>query len=192
MRGCPALTSKQQKLALFQLNGKYALRNRALLILGVRSGMRISELLSLKVGQVWDGKKMLKRIYLRRSTTKGKRAGASLVIHPDAAIALTRWIKAKGSACNASAHVFSSRKKAGHRLTRTSAWRILHGAFLAAGVQGMAGTHCMRKTFAKNVHESLGGDLFRLSKAMRHSSPMTTLAYLSFEQDEIDQAILAA
>jgi len=29
----------------------------------------------------------------------------------------------------------------------------------AARVTGMAGTHCMRKTFANNVHKALGGDL---------------------------------
>ena len=59
------------------------------------------------------------------------------------------------------------------------------------GVMGMAGTHCLRKTFANNVHKALGGDLFRTSKAMRHSSPLTTLRYLSFKQEEIDRAILA-
>ena len=35
-------------------------------------------------------------------------------------------------------------------------------------------------------------DLFRLAKAMRHTSPLTTLAYLSFRQEEIDRAILRA
>ncbi len=55
MRGCPALTPKQLKRALANLKGKYALRNQAMVILGVRSGLRISELLSLKVSQLWDG-----------------------------------------------------------------------------------------------------------------------------------------
>ena len=55
----------------------------------------------------------------------------------------------------------------------------------------MAGTHCLRKTFANNVHKALGGDLFRTSKAMRHSSPLSTLRYLSFKQEEIDRAILS-
>ena len=70
-------------------------------------------------------------------------------------------------------------------------WKVLNCAFKAAGVTGMAGTHCMRKTFAKNVHRALGGDLFRTSKAMRHSSPLSTLRYLSFKQEEIDRAILS-
>lgn len=50
----------------------------------------------------------------------------------------------------------------------------------------------MRKTFAKNVYKALKGDLFRTSKVLRHTSVLTTLRYLSFEQNEIDRAILAA
>jgi hypothetical protein len=49
----------------------------------------------------------------------------------------------------------------------------------------------MRKTFANNVHKALGGDLFRIAKAMRHSSPLTTLRYLSFKQVKIDRAFLS-
>ena len=51
------MSSKELKLALASLNGRYALRDRALIILGVRSGLRISELLALKVGQVWNGQR---------------------------------------------------------------------------------------------------------------------------------------
>jgi integrase len=54
----------------------------------------------------------------------------------------------------------------------------------------MTGTHCMRKTFAANVYRALQGDLFGLSRALRHSSPLTTLAYLSFNQEKVDRAIL--
>ena len=52
---CPALSPKQLRLTLKNFNGQHALRNRALVMLGVRSGRRISELLTLNVGQVWDG-----------------------------------------------------------------------------------------------------------------------------------------
>ena len=62
--------------------------------LGVRSGLRISELLALRVDQVWDGTKVVDRFYIRRHATKGKEAGASIVMHPEAAQFLFRWIKA--------------------------------------------------------------------------------------------------
>jgi integrase len=190
MIGCPALSSKELKLALASLEGRYALRDQTLIILGVRSGLRISELLALKVGQVWDGKKVVARFYINREATKGKHAGASIVMHPEAAQALTRWIESGGLVDSPNGYLFPSQREGG-RLGRKAAWKVLHRAFRKAGVAGMAGTHCMRKTFANNVHAALGGDLFRTAKAMRHSSPMTTLRYLSFKQEEIDRAILS-
>jgi hypothetical protein len=63
-------------------------------MLGIRSGLRISELLALKVGQVWDGNKVMDRFYVSRQATKGKESGASIVMHPEAALYLFRWIKA--------------------------------------------------------------------------------------------------
>jgi len=56
----------------------------------------------------------------------------------------------------------------------------------------MCGSHAMRKTYCANVRAALGGDIFRLSKAMRHTSVFTTLAYMSYKQEEIDRAILRA
>src|SRR5271170_638232 len=100
MIGCPALCPKELKLALANLKGRYALRDRALVTLGVRTGLRISELLALRVGQVWNGKGTVARFYVARQATKGKHAGASIVLHPDAARALTRWIKAGRLAMN--------------------------------------------------------------------------------------------
>jgi site-specific recombinase XerD len=158
--------------------------------LGVRSGLRVSELLALKVGQIWDGTKVVDRFYVQRKATKGKHAGASLVMHPDAAVALVKWVKTGAISRNPEGYLFRS-QQGGGRLNRRSAWKVLHRAFRQAGVSGMAGTHCMRKSFANNVHAALGGDLFRTAKAMRHSSPLTTLKYLSFKQKEIDRAILA-
>ena len=189
MQGCPALSPHQLKRALAQLKGRHRLRNRALVILGVRSGLRISELLSLKVEHVFDGRAPLPRFYLARQSTKGRRAGASIVLHPDAAAALVQWIDAAGLGIED--YLFPSQKRKDQSLDRRSAWRLLNRAFRSAGVHGMAGSHCMRKTFAKNVYKILKGDLFRTSQAMRHTSVVTTLRHLSFEQSEIDQAILA-
>jgi integrase len=165
------------------------LRDRALLTLGVYSGLRVSELLSLRVGQVWDGKEMRGRFYLDRRATKGKIRGASIVLHPKAAMALTRWF-ADRAEVRAGDYLFPSQRSASSPVGRRWVSRLLERAFTLAGVDGMRGTHIMRKTFAANVHRALQGDLFGLSRALRHSSPLTTLAYLSFKQDKIDRAIL--
>jgi site-specific recombinase XerD len=153
--------------------------------------MRISELLSLTIRQTTQGVTPLPRIYLERKDSKGKRHGSSIALHPQAAMAIAKWLSVRGTV-TPDDYLFCSQRCPRQPLRRRAAWLILHRAFLAAGVNGMVGTHCMRKTFACNVLRTLNGDLFRLAKAMRHSSPMTTLAYLSFRQEEIDRAILRA
>lgn len=192
MIGCPPLSPKEVRLALCHLRGRHRWRDRALLTLGIRTGLRLSELLSLTIGQVvWNGSAVRPRIYLDRQDSKGKMAGSSIVVHPKAAVALAKWIGKRG-ATHPDDWLFTSQRCPGQPLRRRAAWLILHKAFIAARVMGMAGSHCMRKTFARNLHKALNGDLFRLAKAMRHTSPLTTLAYLSFRQEEIDRAILRA
>ena len=191
MKGCPPLSPKEFRLTLRNLKGRYRWRNRALLILGIRTGLRVSELLSLHVGQVWDGAAVRPRVYLDRQDSKCKMSGSSIVIHPKAAVALAKWIQSRGKT-SPEDWLFPSQRCPGQPLRRQAAWLFLHEAFIAAGVSGMAGTHIMRKSFARNLNFALKGDIFKLAKAMRHSSPLSTLAYLSFHQAEIDRAILRA
>jgi integrase len=54
------------------------------------------------------------------------------------------------------------------------------------------GTHAMRKIFANRVYHQLNGDLVKTQRAMGHKNINSTMAYLSFVEDEIDQAILAS
>ncbi len=93
--------------------------------LGVCTGLRISELLSIKVGQVWDGKATVARFYVARQNTKGKHAGASIVLHPDAAKAVTRWVKAGGLAANLHGYLFPSQKHGGRRLAASRHGKVM-------------------------------------------------------------------
>jgi integrase len=192
MKGCPAPTKPEINLALRNLRGRWRWRNRALLILGIHTGLRISELLSLRLGQVYQGGQVLPRVYLQRQDSKGKRAGSSIVIHPRAVAALMKWIQSPLEPTQPEQPLFPSQRYPDRAMDRHTGWLTLHRAFVAAGVIGMAGSHCMRKTYAENVRIALGGDIFRLSKAMRHTSVFTTLAYMSYKQEEIDRAILRA
>lgn len=97
MLGCPPLSPKQTRLTLKNLKGRYRWRDRAIVVLGIRSGLRISELLSLKVEDVWTGNSTRERIYLGRKNAKGKGRGDSIVLHPKAATAITKWIQSRGT-----------------------------------------------------------------------------------------------
>jgi integrase len=53
MKGCRPLTDTEITEVLQSFAGRYALRDKALFVLGLLSGFRISELLSLRVQDVY-------------------------------------------------------------------------------------------------------------------------------------------
>ncbi len=48
----------------------------------------------------------------------------------------------------------------------------------------------MRKTFADKIYDRLGHDLIKTQKALGHKNINSTVSYLSFREEEIDEAIL--
>jgi integrase len=53
MNGCRPLTDAEVELVRKTFAGRYAARDRCLFILGIETGFRISELLSVRLGDVW-------------------------------------------------------------------------------------------------------------------------------------------
>src|SRR4029450_6462741 len=76
-------------------------------------------------------------------------------------------------------------------ISRMHAHRFLREAFDSCEMTGPLGTHSMRKTFARRVHQRLGNDLAKTKEALGQKSITATMHYMSFLHDEIDQAILA-
>lgn len=176
---------------LRHLSGRNADRNRALFVLGLKSGLRIGSLLALKIEDVWDGA-VLPRFYVRRTTVKGKASGFSSPLHPLAAVALDKYIQKRCTGVpRKSALFFSSKKHKGIRaLDRTAVHKLLKKAYTRAGLKGKLACHTTRKTFAQRVYSALGHDLLATQRAMQHSSISSTILYLSVDQERVDKAIL--
>jgi integrase len=204
MKGCRPLTDAEVSLVAKSFGGTFAARNRALFIVGHRTGFRISELLSLRVGDVMQHGKILDQIGVQRRHMKGgkagKTSGRTVKLHPEARAALSVWLevlKRMRSALAPELPVFCSRVKdpttgLKRAVSREQAWRILKEAFNANELQGKLGTHAMRKTFANRCYDLLKHDLVKTQRAMGHSNINSTVSYLSFREEEIDAAILAA
>ncbi|MBI5240512.1 MAG: tyrosine-type recombinase/integrase [Elusimicrobia bacterium] len=191
MTGARPLTDAEVKTVAGQLSA----RDRALFLLGVRSGFRVSELLSVRVQNVLDASgAVAERVYVQRRSMKGRTCGRAVVLHPEARAAIGAWISElrEAGALNAAAPLFVSRKGDSQPIGRVQAWRVLRMAYSAAGVSGKLGTHAMRKTFAARVYELLGHDLVKTQRALGHASVNSTVAYLSFAEQDIEAAILAA
>jgi integrase len=204
MRGCRPLTDAEVNLIAKSFGGTFAKRNKALFIVGVRTGYRISELLSLTVGDVLHHGKVVDHLTVQRWHMKGgkagKTSGRTVPLHPEARAALSVWLEVLAKrlgTLEASLPVFCSRVKdpaTGLRkaISRQQAWEILKEAFAANELTGKLGTHVMRKTFANRMYEKLNRDLVKVQRAMGHRNINSTVSYLSFREEDIAAAILAA
>jgi integrase len=193
MRGCRPLSDGEITLLSRSFGGTYALRDRAWFILGVKTGFRIAELLSLRVSDVWQYGRVVDQVTVRRAHMKQKREGRTVPVHPDAKAALAIWLLRlrESPGVTPQTYVFRSRKGANRPISPVQAWRILREACEANELTGKLGTHCMRKTFAQKVYHQLGFDLIRTKRALGHQQISNTERYLSFAEAEIHAAILA-
>lgn len=191
MRGSRPLTDDEIARVLTCFRGRFANRNRAILILGIKTGFRISEILSLTVKDVLVGENIIvDRVKVERQNMKGKTEGRTILLHPKAKEAIASWL-AELKPESPETYLFQSRKGSNQPISRHQAWRAFNTAFRKAGLIGQLGTHTARKTFCDRMYERLGRDLVSVQRAMGHRSISSTMAYLSFRTEAIDQAILS-
>lgn len=201
MRGSRPLTAEEAAQLKVLFSGKMATRNLALFLLGANTGFRITELLSLRLGDVLEDDGRIKtRIMVSRRFMKGKRSSRNVYLNEFARKGLRPWLVVLREGCviHRDDFVFRSYGHGNKAIGRVQAWKIMTKVYKAAGLTGKLGTHAMRKTFANNIYQQLlnrvaGGeaiDAFRaVSKALGHSDIKSTDQYLSFRTEEIDETI---
>jgi len=175
-----------------QINGIKAIlrgqsrRDYCLFVLGINSGLRIGDLLALKVDDVVDARgKVRDRISVREKKT-GK--VKDFPIGGTTEKAIKEYLGPSMGDIDPDRALFPSRKGGGP-LTRQHAWRIIVDAARAVGITEPIGTHTLRKTFGYHAYKQ-GVDITRIQKLLNHSSPSVTLAYIGITQDELDNIYL--
>lgn len=161
-----------------------SLRDYALFSLGINSGLRISDLLKLRVSDVADGKAIRDRITIRETkTNKAKDFPLGKTVKK----ALQEYLFS--ASASPDAVLFPSRKGGG-ALTRQQAYNIINDAARAVGIKDNIGTHTLRKTFGYWAYKQ-GVDITMIQKLLNHSAPSVTLRYIGITQDQIDDVYLA-
>jgi site-specific recombinase XerD len=189
MKGACPLTREQVKAVL---NATRSIREKALLTLGFCTDYRISELLSLRMSDIATNGVIHSHITVKASHTKTKQ-GRTMLLNSDARKTLKHlvdWLTVKGLS---NSPLFLSRKTrdgTAKAISRQHAHDLLKALFAAIGEYGNVSTHSLRKTFAKFAYELLGGKLEKVQVALGHKSITSTIAYLSFNHDDIDRAIM--
>jgi site-specific recombinase XerD len=189
MKGSRPFTEEEIKRVSQSFNGKYEVRNRCMFILGVKTGMRVSELLSLNVGDVWEKGGPVDVLSLRKQQVKGKKEARAFPLNQtakDAIRELVEWLSWNGG-INKDMPLFPS-QIGGERITRIQAHRILSRAYDAAGLTGKVTTHSMRKTFGTRVYQ-VTKDIMVAKELLGHQSVATTQKYIGVGMDALRAAV---
>lgn len=160
------------------------LRDYVLFVLGINSGLRVSDLLNLQVDDVIDEKgKIRDRISLREKKT-GK--PKNFPLGKSSQKALQEYFSS--STLDRTDPLFPSKRGNGP-IGRVQAYRIINSVARGVGIDEKIGTHTLRKTFGYHAYK-MGMDLSVIQKLLNHSSPSITLAYIGITQDDLDDVYL--
>jgi len=92
MKGTRPLTTKEIIAVNKQFTGKFEVRNRSLFMLGVSVGGRISELLALTIGDVWQNRQPITDLLFERRIVKGGEVSRTIPVNSDGRKAVSELI----------------------------------------------------------------------------------------------------
>lgn len=159
-------------------------RNFLLLVFGLNSGLRVSDILPLKVRDVMDDYIEV----IEKKTGKQRLFPINRTLRKE----INKYVALKG--LKPYDYLFESRKRCkepgreGQKqpISVTQAWKILNKAAKSCGIHHI-GTHSMRKTFGYFMYQHNGHDVAMLMEMFNHSSPGITLRYIGINQEKINQ-----
>lgn len=149
-------------------------RNNLLFSLGINTGLRIGDLLQLRIEDV-KGKSSVK-------IQEGKTSKSRLV-HLDAVMAdIAEYLEDQPN----EGYLFPS-QHTGKPMSTVQAYRILKSAGEKCGYD-YVGTHTMRKTFGYHYFQQTN-DIVTLMVIFNHSSQNITKRYIGIEEDDIKNSL---
>ena len=186
-----------------------SLRDFCLFVVGINSGLRISDLLKLRICDVIENGKLKDRITLReKKTNKFK----DFPLSEKTKQALKEYLKTRDYSDNEPLFISRKRNRAEAEtacdeqdvnavkrevsrenkgfLLRQQAYKIINSVAKSVGIREKIGTHTLRKTFGYHAYNN-GYDITLIQKLFNHSSPSVTLRYIGITQEELDDVYLS-
>ncbi|MFM6939230.1 MAG: site-specific tyrosine recombinase XerD [Rhodoluna sp.] len=182
-----ALTIDQVETLLNTVGGDdpIAVRDRAILELLYATGARISEIISLDLDDLVDP--TLLRVLGKGSKERIVPVGRFAQTALEAYLVRTRPLLAVNG--RGTPALFLNQR--GGRLSRQSAWQIIHDASVAAKLPGEISPHTLRHSFATHLLEG-GADVRVVQELLGHSSVATTQIYTLVTVDALREVYAAA
>ncbi|MBA7495747.1 Tyrosine recombinase XerC [subsurface metagenome] len=163
-------------------------RNLLLWIIGTNTGLRISDILALKLKDVLDNRGEVRgSLEITEKKTKRPR---DIDIRPPVRSALERFFRDTGS-YDPNEYLFKDRRKGkediNKPITRVRAWQMINEWGRKAGVNYKIGCHSLRKIFGSYAFKA-GIPLIYISEELGHRNVEVTKRYLGITADETKNA----
>ncbi|MGX5632668.1 site-specific integrase [Bacillus thuringiensis] len=150
-------------------------RNYILFVMGINTGLRISDILKLKVGDLKGSHISMREM----KTGKQKRIQITAALKRE-----LRWFNENREDDE---YLLKSRQGKNRSIGRSMAYKILSGAAAEFGLDEI-GTHTLRKTYGYHMYMQTK-NIALLMEIFNHSSEKVTLRYIGVNQDAMDKAM---
>jgi integrase len=161
-------------------------RDFLLFVFGINSGLRIGDILSLKLGDVKDNQGNLKD----HLEIKEQKTGKTRKVHFNKQIkeAINFYIE-KTDIFDLEQYLFTSEKsKKNKPLTRIRAYQLINAWCQKVGIKHKVGGHTLRKSFGYHLRKQ-GISIERISNLLNHRNVKVTFRYIGIDDDENKEVI---
>lgn len=168
------------------IDGRYARRNRMMLLVGIAMALRATELCRLNVGDVLDANGDVKLYVIIRADTAKFGKGRTIRLGQPVRQVIGDFIGYKQTAnesLDSDVPLFCSQK--GGHLDRTRLFRIVKGIFKRAGID--ESVHTLRKTGGTHYYLQSSYDLIATQQFLGHSDPSVTRRYINMTPEQLER-----
>lgn len=163
------------------ISDKFGLRDKAMLELFYACGTRVSELINLKISDLFFGDEII-RVFGKGSKERLIPIGSSAIKWISDYLKLSRPLLMKKS--KSENYLFLNSRSS--KLSRMGVWKIIDRYIKEAGIEKEVHPHTFRHSFATHLLEG-GADLRAVQEMLGHADISTTQIYTHIDRDYIKQ-----
>jgi integrase len=158
-------------------------RDYLLFVLGINNGLRGSDLLSLKVGQLRS-----LQVGEYANITEQKTGKTNIVMMNKTVKDALQSFLNENEGIDDGSYLFPSRKGDNKPLTVATLNHLVK--VWTTGITGNFGSHSLRKTFGYIQRVKFGTSFELLAKRFNHSNPAITMRYLGISSKEVNDILM--
>jgi len=159
------------------------IRNYTLIVAGLNTALRISDILMLRWKDVYDFEQCRFKTHINVFEQKTDKTNCILI---NSKLKSALFVLMKKESISEDAYIFHSQNSIYNNINRSTAYRIVKKAADKCGIDENIGCHSLRKTFGYHAWKQ-GVPPAMLMYIYNHSSFQITKRYLGIEQDDKDE-----